>query len=129
MSDRKKPGVAFWATVAVVVVLVGYPLSFGPACWVTSRMNIGASAIPVLYRPLTWAMSPDADTTINRVSTWYAKIGAPGDWEWVPDWDADLSAEPVGWVWGSVVMTPPPAPPYTSSPPARVSGPPAPSPE
>ena len=31
MTDRKKPGVAFWATVVVVVVLVAYPLSFGPA--------------------------------------------------------------------------------------------------
>jgi len=31
--DRKKPGVAFWATVVVVMVLVAYPLSFGPACW------------------------------------------------------------------------------------------------
>jgi hypothetical protein len=30
-SDRKKPGVAFWATVVLVAVLVGYPLSFGPA--------------------------------------------------------------------------------------------------
>jgi len=30
--DRKKPGVAFWATVAAVAVLVAYPLSFGPAC-------------------------------------------------------------------------------------------------
>ena len=28
-SDRKKPGVAFWTTVVVVVLLVGYPLSFG----------------------------------------------------------------------------------------------------
>jgi hypothetical protein len=31
--DRKKPGVAFWATVVAVVVLIGYPLSIGPACW------------------------------------------------------------------------------------------------
>ena len=30
MTDRKKPGVAFWATVVVVVALVaGYPLSYG----------------------------------------------------------------------------------------------------
>jgi hypothetical protein len=29
-ADRKKPGVAFWAT--VVVGLVAYPVSFGPAC-------------------------------------------------------------------------------------------------
>jgi len=32
MTVRKKPGVAFWATVVMVVVLVLYPLSFGPAC-------------------------------------------------------------------------------------------------
>ena len=38
MSEpKKKPGVAFRATVVVVVVLMGYPLSFGPACWISSR--------------------------------------------------------------------------------------------
>ena len=31
-KPKKKPGVAFWATVVVVVALVGYPASFGPAC-------------------------------------------------------------------------------------------------
>jgi hypothetical protein len=36
-SDRKKPGVAFWATVGLVVVLVGYPLSAGPAMWIADR--------------------------------------------------------------------------------------------
>ena len=30
-SDRKRPGVAFLATVVVVVMLVAYPLCFGPA--------------------------------------------------------------------------------------------------
>jgi hypothetical protein len=28
MTSRKKPGVAFWTTVVVVVLLVVYPLSF-----------------------------------------------------------------------------------------------------
>jgi hypothetical protein len=37
MTSRKKPGVAFWATVALVVVLMAYPVSFGPACWIGSR--------------------------------------------------------------------------------------------
>jgi hypothetical protein len=42
--ERKKPGVTFWATVVMVVTLVAYPLSFGPACWlcekgVLSRMD------------------------------------------------------------------------------------------
>src|SRR5262249_29277942 len=32
-SSHKKPAMAFWATVVVVMLLVAYPLSFGPACW------------------------------------------------------------------------------------------------
>ena len=31
IDASKKPSVAFWATVVLVVVLVAYPLSFGPA--------------------------------------------------------------------------------------------------
>ena len=41
-SNCKKPGVAFWATVVAGAVLVAYPLSFGPACWITSRLDRGA---------------------------------------------------------------------------------------
>src|SRR5438552_45756 len=37
MTDRKKPGVAFWATVVVVVGLMAYALSFGPAVWLVAR--------------------------------------------------------------------------------------------
>jgi len=33
MPSRKKPGVAFWATVVVVVALVAYPLAWGPWLW------------------------------------------------------------------------------------------------
>jgi hypothetical protein len=36
MTNRKEPGLAFWATVALVVVLLAYPFSFGPACWITA---------------------------------------------------------------------------------------------
>src|SRR5579871_4427081 len=31
MTSRKHPSAAFWVSVALVVALVGYPLSFGPA--------------------------------------------------------------------------------------------------
>ena len=33
MTSRKKPAVAFWATVGLVVALGVYPLSLGPAMW------------------------------------------------------------------------------------------------
>jgi hypothetical protein len=54
MTDRahKKPGVAFWATVLVVVALVAYPLSFGPACWVTSRQDSPYPVLNGMYGPL-----------------------------------------------------------------------------
>ena len=35
--DRKKTGMGFWITVVVLIVLVLYPLSFGPGCWIASR--------------------------------------------------------------------------------------------
>jgi len=31
--DRKKPGLAFWAAVVLLLALV-YPLGFGPACFI-----------------------------------------------------------------------------------------------
>ena len=50
-SDRKKPGVTFWATVIVAVVLA-YPLSFGPACWLTNQGFIDGAKSGPLYRPI-----------------------------------------------------------------------------
>jgi hypothetical protein len=65
MSNRKKPGMAFWATVLMAVVLIGYPLSFGPACWwfstpLSSHMEYVAwdgpdpECPPQIYWPIGW---------------------------------------------------------------------------
>jgi len=48
MTSRKKPGTAFWTTVIVVVALVCYPLSFGPACWATAQSG------PLVNPPCGW---------------------------------------------------------------------------
>jgi hypothetical protein len=37
MTDRKKPGVAIWGTVALVVALVGYPLGEPAAFWLVCQ--------------------------------------------------------------------------------------------
>jgi hypothetical protein len=42
MSDRKKPGVAFWATAVVVCLPVLYILSIGPAYWLSTRDMISS---------------------------------------------------------------------------------------
>jgi len=101
-ADSKSPGLMFWTTVMVLVLLVGYPLSFGPACWMTSRLNAGASAIPVVYRPLTWTMSPSSNALMNRLSSWYAKVGASDDWEWGPVHDE--KGRHIGWMWDSTAQ-------------------------
>jgi hypothetical protein len=58
----------------------------------------------------------------NRVSVWYALVGAPENWMWGAAWDP-ASERFVGWVWVhldstySPVSPPTPAPLYASSPP------------
>ena len=56
-ESRKKPGVAFWATVAaMLVVLVGYPLSTGPVVWLHDHGFLPDWAEPVIeafYWPLS----------------------------------------------------------------------------
>ena len=81
MTDRKKPGVAFWATVMMVVVLVAYPLSFGPACWWLSEpiemiafSYQNTRQIPGAYWPIAWA-AKHGPKPLQRMITWFAKGG------------------------------------------------------
>jgi hypothetical protein len=49
-TDHKKPAAGFWITVALVAVLVGYPLSAGPVTWMAAH-----EAIPDWSNaPLSW---------------------------------------------------------------------------
>ncbi len=75
-SSRKKPGVAFWATVAVVAVLVAYPLSFGPACWIAWRASRAVPVIAMIYSPLvrTGFRGP---APIRRALWWWGECCAP----------------------------------------------------
>jgi hypothetical protein len=73
MTDRKKPGVAFWATVVGVAALVGYPLSFGPACWLA--FNVSERFVPVfeiVYAPL--AFLADSTEPTKQALTWYHRL-------------------------------------------------------
>ena len=74
MISRKKPGAAFWATVVVVVVLA-YPLSFGPACWICSRTQKAVAGVGVIYHPLFWLWARGTSRTAGYISS-YANCGA-----------------------------------------------------
>ena len=83
-SDRKKPGVAFWATVGLAVVLL-YVASFGPACWIGTQTNGGRGTdlcLTVFYWPILQARHHGP----NRLATvldWYACVGTPNGWIWI----------------------------------------------
>jgi hypothetical protein len=76
-SDRKKPGVAFWATVVLVVVLVAYPLSLGPVCWINRNPGLYIQA-PRIYWPLGWAINFAGQAVWDALG-WYAGLGAPAE--------------------------------------------------
>jgi hypothetical protein len=53
--SRKKPGVAFWAAVVLVIGLL-YVASFGPACWLCDRDLLPAQQTRGFYNPVLAAI-------------------------------------------------------------------------
>jgi hypothetical protein len=51
MSDsRTKFGFGFWAILALSMALI-YPLSFGPACWISQRTGATGAVVSFVYQP------------------------------------------------------------------------------
>ena len=76
-AERKRPGVAYWATVVVVVVaLLIYPLSQGPAGWLLMR-NLNQTTMEwylCFYSPLlnveAW-LDTNAPKCVGAAISWY----------------------------------------------------------
>ena len=82
-----------------------YPVSFGPACWVTSRCGRGAGFVTMVYRPLTRSFDQSAKLSVVADALWwYARVGAADDWQWMPA----LPDQPPGWEWMYWPRNPPP---------------------
>jgi hypothetical protein len=76
-THRKKPGVAFWASVVLVAVLA-YPLSYGPVMWITVRSRgriLGLHVFFTLYEPIRLASK--FSRSFGSVMDSYAKVGLP----------------------------------------------------
>jgi hypothetical protein len=75
-QDRKKPGVTFWITLALVAVLVGYPLSAGPAFWIyikTGEPLWAGTALETIYWPLSESLGA-GPRIIWDAFTWYMHL-------------------------------------------------------
>src|SRR6476620_5860152 len=82
-DDRKKPGVAFWATVVLVAALLMYPLSIGPSQWVAWNLPPPRSALAgphEFYAPIRWVCRKYPK--VDRLTFWY--IGLWVDWNKAP---------------------------------------------
>jgi hypothetical protein len=82
MTDRKKPGVTFWATVVVVCLLVLYPLSIGPALWLAVKMDAPGWVFDVLEtssNQLLWlAILSGLDEPYLRYFGWWSSLAMSG---------------------------------------------------
>jgi hypothetical protein len=64
--------------VGLVVVLVAYPLSFGPACWFESRWGGAGIIFQTTFRPLVWAADRVRPSAWDVLSS-FARFGMPRD--------------------------------------------------
>lgn len=80
MQNRKPKGWAWWATVAVLVTLVAYPLSLGPATWLHHKDLIPTTFEPfvwkVFYRPIV-VLHESGPLSIARAIEWYSSLWDP----------------------------------------------------
>ncbi len=81
-DDRKHPSAGFWLTVALVAVLVGYPLSFGPVWWLVDWEVLPVQGAEVVYGPIARTLAIIGSDSICAVMDAYCKWG--GDHSRVP---------------------------------------------
>ena len=75
MKERK-PGMAFFVTVILVVALLLSPGTFGPAVWLTSRGHLKAQTVERVYRPVLIAIAHGPDW-LSQAAMWWALLGVP----------------------------------------------------
>jgi hypothetical protein len=71
--NERKPTAGFWIAAALVVMLVGYPLSFGPVCWIVSRIDSCSSTVLCLYRPLDW-LALESPSSVGKLLASFGQL-------------------------------------------------------
>ena len=97
-----------WAkrTALALCLALAYPLSFGPACWITSWLNVGSDSIPVIYRPMALLIK-NGPTDLYMPLLLFARSGADSRW----NWSHNLVDDEIRWEKMPAAMFPVPAAP------------------
>jgi hypothetical protein len=107
---------AKWTLAAIVALPVLYIASFGPACWITSRMKVGQDSVTIIYRPITrmfmrvptWNGLRRESAILSDALKWFSDLGAADNWGWtaiVPD-NGDRTPHGIIWTWTDYVPPP-----------------------
>lgn len=97
--SKRPPSTGFWTTVVLAAALVGYPLSFGPACWMTSWFRCGERTITTVYHPIVWTRL-NGPVIIDSAIDWYSQVGARKGWGWWVSFSNVGSGQMVELYWG-----------------------------
>jgi hypothetical protein len=81
---------AKWTLAVTVGLPVLYVASFGPACWISSRAEMGQTVVTWIYNPLgrlcdsQFNSIPGPSPNVwSRSLNWYATVFAADDWSWL----------------------------------------------
>lgn len=77
MTSRKKPDVAFWATVVALLPLL-HVASFGPACWLADRHAISDKWVSAAFSSFL-SIAFKREGAPSAILNWWADIGARRD--------------------------------------------------
>lgn len=77
-------GALGWTAMALCL-LMEYPLSFGPACWLSTKGNMGADAVSFVYQPFLRMFIPY--NTTSRILRWYVRAMLTPGWTVVENTD------------------------------------------
>jgi len=75
----------FWI-IAIALLPLWYVVSFGPACWVSSRTNFGNKVVAQTYWPLIQGIFQRSEFDwFYQSMHWYSRLAADKKWRWGTD--------------------------------------------
>ena len=77
-STVRKPGIAFYCTLSLVLLFLLYPVSFGPAIWSEGRGYIDKDVIERVYAPMLWGILYGPPPVCDSIY-WWAALGLRPD--------------------------------------------------